>query len=366
MKTSISDAVQLLRSVEGKKVSLTYHDDADGICSAALLVSLLHKLKVKEIKRDATRVGPTLDRDLIDEIVAWKPDLAVTVDFAGGLDGLAEAMCGIKADTLCIDHHIIHDYDFPKETVYINPRKDKKAKPASAYVFDLLKRFPEIEDDLEDLEWIAALGTIGDFGVEDAPGLIRRIVERYPELFETKEISSAVLRETTFGRMAEMISSASVWGNHLCVDEALDAVLGSAEPKDLAERNAPSAKKIGEGFDEIMVEAHRIEEDFEDKSEKHGKVRFFIYKSPYRIKAMLATRLGVKHSDELVMICQDGSEDVRCSFRCQDGSVDLDNTLREILKGLEGTGGGHPKAAGATIDRGDFPEFKKRLFKRCS
>lgn len=46
--------------------------------------------------------------------------------------------------------------------------------------------------------------------------------------------------------------------------------------------------------------------------------------------------------------------------------VHLPNLLKECLVGLEGYGGGHPKASGCKVSEKDFPEFKKRFISKLS
>ena len=57
-------------------------------------------------------------------------------------------------------------------------------------------------------------------------------------------------------------------------------------------------------------------------------------------------------------------DEVDMSIRRRGTQVDLNKTLNIILKDLEGSsGGGHPDAAGASLDINDFPTFLQILAK---
>jgi len=49
------------------------------------------------------------------------------------------------------------------------------------------------------------------------------------------------------------------------------------------------------------------------------------------------------------------------SLRTTDEGVDLNRILRQVAPALGGTGGGHPKAAGATIPADNFQRFLKAI-----
>ncbi|NHJ12633.1 MAG: DHH family phosphoesterase [Candidatus Thorarchaeota archaeon] len=55
-------------------------------------------------------------------------------------------------------------------------------------------------------------------------------------------------------------------------------------------------------------------------------------------------------------------EDVDCSLRRRQCEVDLNKAMNTILSEIDGgQGGGHPAAAGASINKNDFPKFLQRL-----
>ena len=73
----------------------------------------------------------------------------------------------------------------------------------------------------------------------------------------------------------------------------------------------------------------------------------------------LANELLYKFPDKLIIVGRKKDEDVRMSIRSR--NILIPPILEKSLAGLEGYGGGHEYACGASIKETDFKEFIKRM-----
>lgn len=365
--SGVARAAEFLSAADKTRVAVLFHDDADGVCSGALLVELLHRLGAGEIKSFSTRVGPTADRELLRDVFSNSPTLVISADFSGELDALAREAVSKDAEYVGIDHHALQKYNFPDHpgeagrVLYVNPLLDGESCPASCYVFRICSEL----SDFSEWEWAAALGIIEDFGAEECPDVVKDMLRRYPDLFETTKINSSELRRTTFGRMAQALSIASVWGGWQGAKSALEALLECNSPYEFSEMRHESVRKLYEKSGEVDKESERILKDFERNAQPYGRVLFYSFESGLKMKSVIATELGVRYPKNILVIAQNEEGRMKCSFRAQEADVNLDAVIRSSLAGLEGSGGGHAKAAGATVTQKDFRTFLERFVKEC-
>ncbi len=149
--------------------------------------------------------------------------------------------------------------------------------------------------------------------------------------------------------------------------QALQEIDYQKESKDLVHQLALGIKPSS--MDDIVslaLKATRIEHEVfryvQQKAQKLGPVGYVLDMpiNGYRGKS---AKFSAYVTDSKVGISARSSDDeVDMSIRRRRTDVDLNKTLNFILKDMEGSsGGGHPAAAGASLDRNDFPRFLQML-----
>jgi len=149
--------------------------------------------------------------------------------------------------------------------------------------------------------------------------------------------------------------------------QALQEIDYRKESKDLVHQLAMGIKPSS--MDDIVslaLKATRIEHEVfryvQQNARKLGPVGYVLDMpiNGYRGKS---AKFSAYVTDSKVGISARSSDhEVDMSIRRRGTKVDLNKTLNIILKDLEGSsGGGHPAAAGASLDRNDFPRFLQLL-----
>jgi single-stranded-DNA-specific exonuclease len=145
--------------------------------------------------------------------------------------------------------------------------------------------------------------------------------------------------------------------------QALQEIDYRKESKDLVHQLTLGIKPSS--MDDIVtlaLKATRIEHEVfryvQQNARKLGPVGYILDMpiNGYRGKS---AKFSAYVTDSKIGISARSSDDeVDMSIRRRGIKVDLNKTLNIILKDLEGSsGGGHPAAAGASLDRNDFPRF---------
>ena len=118
-------------------------------------------------------------------------------------------------------------------------------------------------------------------------------------------------------------------------------------------------------IDRLVANFQKTAEFFPDK-----KLYFYRIKNPkFNIGSIVSTILSLKQQDCTFVIIYDivdQKEFLRINLRNQSGSRDLNELIKNSVKGLENAGGGgHPKASGGRIMKKDLERFKKNILANC-
>lgn len=99
------------------------------------------------------------------------------------------------------------------------------------------------------------------------------------------------------------------------------------------------------------------------ENKNNEKLIYFEYSGRASFTRQLSEELCyrfLKHRVVMIVFRKENSDSISLSFR--GNNVDVNELVRNSLKGLQGQGGGHKFSAGALIKAKDFDEFKKRVF----
>jgi len=344
----IKDQKELRRLEEflntsGKKL-LLYHRDADGICSAALLLKFF-----TEFESNA-RQGPRIERDFVKSLIESKPDLIVFLDLPVDQEWekISEVLEKLpKARMVVIDHHQ-HERDMHSERiVHVNPRFFADKYIATSYaVYRLMQALGK---EVSPLVWISAIGVIGDYDIKDCRDVLELSEKNYPGSIGKDPMRSKL------SYASELICSAVTIKGNEGAGKVLKTLLESKGYRKFLESKRLKAwhKRVREEMSRVIKDAYR-------NREIHPKLGLNIYtiRTRMSLTSALSTHFGEKYPGKTVIIRRKVENEWKLSFRNQSGQVNVGQLAKKCVQGI-GTGGGHKKAAGAIVS--DWEKFRERL-----
>ncbi len=311
-----AEAVQFIRNLK-ENPKIISHNDADGICSLAIL---LHYLNKKGINAEYELTEVPIKH-------VEKGETMVFLDIS-----LDNALKFASEKTLVIDHHL---FDKRPDLPFYNPREtdEKSYIPASYLIYEVCS---ELED-MEEVKWIACAGIIGDKGDKNSD-VCKKFVD---SLDDYKNLSL----------VSDHIFSADLVDNIEGDNRALEII-----------RNAKSAKELlhdpylNECYEEVQKELS----NYKNKMEQEDKIIFVEVESRYNIKSIIASRLLEKNKNIIVVAYSTYNDAYNISLRTNT-DVNLGAISKKVAELCGGDGGGHEKAAGAKVSKSKFPVFREEF-----
>lgn len=352
---NLEPAVDFLEeSSKDDKIAIIHHWDMDGTSSAVIVSKILEEVRDRPAdevfipSERAYHLGDD-DREILEGM-----DKLIVLDFNLEADELEEL--NEELDVLVVDHH---NFDRVPEVPFVNPRtEDGEAYvPCSKICLDISEEFGLSDD----LDWIAGLGVIQDFGVDSCPELFEQLDEKYGTYLPEELSQQQLAKNCEYGRYSSVLNIKPYRDSAHFAKLAYEALMNS---EDLQELEAQEAyRQVYEVYLEMQDEFNRMMEDYEEDREidREKCVIFFDIDSDFNITSSIATNMSTKTPDWIHLVIQKDDE-VNISARCQSGRVDLGTLLQNALpeeaveKGAEA--GGHKKAAGASMDIEFYDEFK--------
>lgn len=386
-----------------KKTSIVFHADSDGCTAAAMIYSrFVHQVQstndpatnesvvtpvetraekttetpaeqtakkraAKPVAKDFVHLVPVMSADSVGAVIrASCPSRndAFILDLGAVRQ---EDVDHFEGAVLVIDHHVVPFSSPLKNCVHINPRMDgSPPHPASLLVFDLLGR-------PERLDWIAAIGVVGDWGAKMAGDLLTLVREKYAD-FAQHERQEELYFTDRVGMMARGI-------------DAVRSIQGSGGiirvVECLAECESPSqfwtdCEGVRDAFEIVERQVERLRgtaKKSEDESGGGGGASIVTLRIPagsvdFEIKRELAQRLVFENPKSLIVVVVQERSDGSAAFSLRQGKdfaqkLDLNETAKTATKGLPGAGGGgHPEAAGGHLHSRDVDKFLGRIRKK--
>lgn len=356
IKTSDKKIQNLLSWFEhrnsGSKL-LFYHQDADGVCSAALLLKFFPGFKYY------AREGPRTEDRFIDWAVTRQPDLMVFLDIPidqewGQIEEIKKRVPGVRI--AIIDHHIPEKDVNGGAVIHINPRLDspKVYIPAAYVIYEVLR---EMGKDVRPYMWMAAIGIIGDYAFEDCSGFLKECSRAFPGLLDGKDIFA-----TKLGKAAELISSSITLKGLRGAGYSLQRLVKAKSFPDFSSDAELKnwRKTVREEIDRLIKAYPKSHESFEE-----AKLIDYEIESVLNIVSVIASILSKENPDRMVMVRKRSDSGWKVSLRNQGLPVNMGELVKKAVKGV-GIGGGHERAAGAFIrEKEGMEEFRKKLIENA-
>ena len=312
-----------------------FDDDQDGLVSYLLIKKHFGKGKGVAVKGK-----PMLDTTYLLSVKKYSPDLILVLD-----KPIVEQEFVDKTNVpiVWIDHHPVVNV---KGVKYYNPRikDDKDNRCVSYWCYQLTK----------DNMWVAAIGITADY---QKPSFIKTFIKKYPELLKEFKEQKETMFNSNLGKLIRIFGY-SLKGKTEDVNRNIEVLTKTNDPLDILNGKSEATKNllvrlkpVEKEYDKILKKA--VEEN------KDKDIVVFIYPSgKYSFSAELSNELMYKCPNKFVIVAREKDGEMRISLRNPDKKgYDLPKIIEKALIGLEGYGGGHTYAAGASVKKSDFERF---------
>ena len=344
MKSAISFLEKIKTTDE---IVVIFNNDGDGISSCVLLNKFLEKTGRK--KPYIIPQPMPMDKNIIQRIQTTVPNKLIFLDIAADQQQNVLKKLDSICDIMIVDHHQVFKDMNGKNIVHYNPRIETHGvyRSTSYCVYKICSKII----DMSDLLWIAGVGMVSDYNLDDSKDLVKELEKNY-SLEEP-------LYGTKLGRMADMIASTRATNALSC--EQMVGVLESATFEDF--EKARNADKMIESQKIIENEIAEILADYEHKMERAGNIIFYNIKSKFNLGSSISTKVSEHVKKNLVVIYERSGNRIKISSRNQAKNINAGNVMQRAAKEVGGSGGGHEAAAGATIPADEWDHFKRILIK---
>ncbi len=374
---------RVLQVKKNKELVCIYGDyDVDGITSSTILHDFFQQIGIKSFTYlpDRNKEGYGLNNKAIDYILEQKANLIITVDC--GITGAKEVEYARQKnlDIVITDHHFVPE-QIPRAVAVINPKKPKDKYPEKmlagvGVTFKFIEAIAQkIKDyDLEQLKWLLDLVAIGN--VADCVPLLgeNRTLTKFglvvlartrrtglKQLFEVGRVkispSQLPTGEQIGFQIAPRINAAGRMDHASAAYELLiknedDRVGARTLALDIEAQNKHRQKVTQEIIKEV-----------ENQLDKDNLPAVVIESSEHwrlGVVGLAAGRVADKYNRPCIVLQEKGG-----AFKGSCRSVPAFHLMEALteLKDLLEAFGGHSQAAGLTVKKENFAEFKKRFTK---
>lgn len=349
----IDDFVKALN--RDTKIALLHDTDPDGVCSGVIVAKSIERLRNKRIDFiiQQKHNDVMITKETIQKLNELKPDWLIVTDKSIDTDPStvkeAEKYCRI----ITFDHHrILADLNsertIPVRAQYIKPDINGALYPTTKLAYDLFSK----HTDLSDLDWIAAVGIIGDMAQKQWLDFLNSVFGRYNVDKGTNYF------DTPIGKVCALISISDTCGKS---EEAFDVVYNSKNYWDVHH------SKLKEYQADVQKEINRLLEEFNTKAEKHDGWYYYEVEAPYSLNSMISTILSMREREKAFIVLQKNEDHYNISARRQDNKIAMNEMLGKAVDGLQNAnGGGHIPAAGGKFLVNDLGIVKKRITEMLS
>ena len=385
-------AVQILQKkiTQKKKIRIIGDYDIDGVTATCILLKGLKRLNanVDTYIPDRVKDGYGMHEQLIDKALEDGIDTILTCD--NGIAAAAEIEYAKKEGLTVIvtDHHDIPFRDTEDERIWIIPKADAVVNPkqndclypnknicgavvAWKLIWALYERLGIDSDEIWDFLELAAIATVGD--VMDLQGENRIIVKE-----GLKKLSSTSFEGLKALICVNNLEGAEITAYHVgfvigpCINASgrLDTAARSLEL--LLADNMEDAMKLADDLYDLNQSRKAMTEQGKEQAIQSieennlGKDRVLVVYLPdchESLAGIIAGRIREAYNKPVFVLTK-GSDGVKGSGR----SIEAYSMYEELVKcsDLLTQFGGHPMAAGLSMEEKNVELFRRRLNDNCT
>lgn len=318
------------------RVIVAPHGDVDGLAAGALAIRALERI-------GAAPIACLPGKGEHVHTPAMRARLA-----AIGADGLVVLDMGSRAGpivpglpTIVVDHHDAREV--PEGAVYVSGAGCEPVAPTALLAYVLLGAIAP----LEDLGWLAWLGTAGDLGMA------------HPFAAELAPVTAG--HRKTHVQEAVSLVNAARRAPRYRPELALDVLLAARGPADIARGAVPGVAVLAACRAEVSAELARVSRV---PPRIVGDVALLRSSSPAQIHPLVATRWTARLAPKIVIAANDGYLPDRVNFAVRSASsTDPLAFLRGLGLGeVQGEfANGHPRATGGSVPPAEFDRLLRAL-----
>ncbi len=327
-------------------VAVIHHTDPDGVTSGVLAAKLVERIRGKPVDLRYNQEGGevTILSETVNLLKSKNVNKVVITDL--NCDGDASTLKDLSefADVVVLDHHPVSSTE---HVIIYKPQLAYNIEDASGYsAAQIVYDVAAVLVDMEDLDWVCAVGMIGDVATKKWEGFLKKVCEKWKIKPDNEWF------ETVLGHCAIVISSAEAY-DRAKVGECYDVVYKAKGPNDVL------TSKLAQYEEIINKEINRMIAEYDDKADQDGDVVFYEIEPKYGVKGTVASLLSRHHKDKMLIVADTRGDAVHISMRTQ-ADIAGNEILAEAAKG-KGVAGGHRMAAGGTIQKDKWEAFKEAV-----
>ncbi len=325
--------------LDSKNPLFFMHDDPDGLASFLLLQRFVGKGHGVLVK-----TNPVVDEKYLRKVEEYSPDKIFIVDVAMVEQ---EFIDRANAKVIWIDHHT----PIAREKVlYFNPRLYKK----DAYYPATYMCYNAVKQDL----WIAMVGCVGDWFL---PEFSKEFSSQYPDLLDSSVSNpdDAMFR-SKLGILVRLFSFV-LKGRTEDAMKSVKILTRIKSPYEILNQETAQGRFLYRRYEKFNSSYQKL---LSEAKSKAGKDEFFVFKyqTQTSFSSDLANELLYTFPDKFIVIGREKLDEVKMSLRSRNTPV-LPKLIK-ALEGIDGYGGGHEYACGASVKRKDFDKFAENLRKQ--
>lgn len=328
-----------------------YDNDADGLCSFVLLRKFIGRGKGV-----AVRSFPDLNGSYARKAQELNADYVFVLDKPLISQEFVEEIEKLNLSLVWIDHHELQPEEDNlkilkskhKNFFVYNPTKNKGKKKSNEPVTYLVHKVANRKEDL----WLAVVGCVADHFI---PDFIDEFEKQYQEFWGKVKNEFQAFFDTEIGKIA-MALNFGLKDSTTNIVRLQNFLISCKAPGEVLAENSANyyfRKKyydIKRKYDELIDRAKTFVEN---------NMIFFEYSGEISMSSEIANGLAYLYPNKHVAVAFKNGSISNLSLR----GKNVKKILLNILKNVEGTGGGHEDAVGARINVKDLPKFKE-LFEK--
>ena len=336
--TSLKKIDDFLSLASLKRVAIVADNDQDGLTAAVQMKLFFDSKKVdsRVFFYDHYSKSFSFPKSFFFD---FNPEKTIFLDLNEGFISDILADIGTKAGPcLVIDHHqssLITNSPF--RTVVIKPHSFSSVEPS---------RYPAskmVHDLFSGKDWICSIGVIGDFAHEQWSDFLLQVSKKYHlPLKKLNELDDVVACITS--QYPEKINS------------LFEFLCKAKHPNELLKSDYVAFKNLFEARLKILKDAFYLEAEY------YPDCELYFFKSDNRFAGKLSNNISKENPTKVVVILEQPGDKIKCSIRRQDFKVNCGELAKAGVNGImDGKGGGHIPAAGASFPAEHLEQFKKQV-----
>ncbi len=333
---ALEAARRLLRTPARGPCVIASDRDVDGLTAALISRRALARLGAEEITIVVAGKGEHAHHpDMQARLRSERPSRLVVVDM--GSRG-APILPGVP--TVVVDHH--QPRGLPPDAVVVSAFGHEPVASTSLLALELFRGLTAVDD----LVWLAVLGTVADLGVGAWFPEVRAWLARHG----TRDVTEAVAMLNAARRIATDE-----------VQNALDVLTRASDPRAIARGRDPGVARLRAARRAVDVETRRCGRTRPVFAGRFALIRF---RSPMQVHPLVAVRWLRRLGGYVVIAANDGYLPGRVNFAMRTSTdVNVVDLLRSLPLGrVTGEYGfGHPSASGGSLTPADFERLLAAL-----